>query len=41
VTSKLDLLPPSGAARQELEALTWDQQALVDYEVLQRCSVFE
>lgn len=38
VTSKLELLPP--AARQELEALTWDQQALVDYEVLQRCSVF-
>jgi hypothetical protein len=38
VTSKLDLLPPS--ARQELDALTWDQQALVDYEVLRRCSVF-
>lgn len=38
VTSKLDLLPPT--ARQEFEALTWDQQALVDYEVLQRSSVF-
>jgi hypothetical protein len=40
VTSKLDLLPPDSPARQELEALTWDQQALVDYEVLQRSSVF-
>lgn len=38
VTSKLDLLPPSGAAA--LSKLSWDQQALVDYEVLQRCSVF-
>lgn len=38
VTSKLDLLPP--VAREELEILTSDQQALVDYEVLQRCSVF-
>lgn len=38
VTSKLDLLPPD--ALRELQALTWDQQALVDYEVLQRCSVF-
>lgn len=37
VTSKLDLLPPS--VLRELENLTWDQQALVDYEVLQRCSV--
>ncbi|KAK4550067.1 hypothetical protein LTR36_003034 [Oleoguttula mirabilis] len=38
VTSKLDLLPPD--ALEELKQLTWDQQALVDYEVLQRCSVF-
>ncbi|QIW95270.1 hypothetical protein AMS68_000788 [Peltaster fructicola] len=38
VTSKLDLL--SSAQLDELQALTWDQQALVDYEVLQRCSVF-
>ena len=38
VTSKLDLLGPDAA--RELEALTWDQQALVDYEVLLRCSVF-
>ena len=40
VTSKLDLLPPNSSARADLEALTWDQQALVDYEVLQRSSVF-
>ncbi|KAK5116306.1 hypothetical protein LTR85_009278 [Meristemomyces frigidus] len=38
VTFKLDLLPPD--ALDELKQLTWDQQALVDYEVLQRCSVF-
>lgn len=38
VTSKLDLLPPDD--REILEHLTWDQQALVDYEVLKRCSVF-
>lgn len=38
VTSKLALLAPAEA--DELAALTWDQQALVDYEVLQRCSVF-
>ncbi|KAK3054295.1 hypothetical protein LTR09_004563 [Extremus antarcticus] len=38
VTSKFDLLPPNEAAA--LRELSWDQQALVDYEVLQRCSVF-
>lgn len=38
VTSKLDLLPPHEL--DNLAKLTWDQQALVDYEVLQRCSVF-
>jgi len=38
VTSKLSLL--SQSALEELDALTWDQQALVDYEVLQRSSVF-
>lgn len=38
VTSKFDLLPAREAA--ELKQLSWDQQALVDYEVLQRCSVF-
>lgn len=38
VTSKFELLPPNEAAA--LRELTWDQQALVDYEVLQRCSVF-
>ncbi|KAK4498792.1 hypothetical protein PRZ48_009302 [Zasmidium cellare] len=38
VTSKFDLLPPNEAAA--LKELSWDQQALVDYEVLQRCSVF-
>ncbi|KAK5171939.1 uncharacterized protein LTR77_003576 [Saxophila tyrrhenica] len=38
ITSKFDLLPPNEAAA--LRELTWDQQALVDYEVLQRCSVF-
>ncbi|KAK3716694.1 hypothetical protein LTR37_006324 [Vermiconidia calcicola] len=38
VTSKLDLLPPSEAAA--IRDLTWDQQALIDYEVLQRSSVF-
>ncbi|GAB7356948.1 hypothetical protein MBLNU459_g7791t1 [Dothideomycetes sp. NU459] len=38
ITSKSALL--AGAERAELEALSWDQQALVDYEVLLRCSVF-
>ncbi|OQO00446.1 hypothetical protein B0A48_13795 [Cryoendolithus antarcticus] len=38
ITHKLDLLPPS--ALTILETLTWDQQALIDFEVLQRCSVF-
>jgi len=38
VTSKLDLLPPGDL--NKLKQLTWDQQALVDYEVLQRCSFF-
>lgn len=38
VTSKLDLLPAE--ALREVKSLTWDQQALIDYEVLQRCSVF-
>ena len=38
VVSKSSLLPQS--ALDELLALTWDQQALVDYEVLQRSSVF-
>lgn len=38
VTSKLELLGP--AQMEELNKLTWDQQALVDYEVLQRCSIF-
>ncbi|KAF2164109.1 hypothetical protein M409DRAFT_25456 [Zasmidium cellare ATCC 36951] len=38
VTSKFDLLPPNEAAA--LKDMTWDQQALVDYEVLQRCSIF-
>jgi len=38
VTSKFDHLSPD--TLEALEHLTWDQQALVDYEVLQRCSVF-
>lgn len=38
VTSKSMLL--YGDDLKELEMMTWDQQALVDYEVLQRCSVF-
>ncbi|EME38485.1 hypothetical protein DOTSEDRAFT_108824, partial [Dothistroma septosporum NZE10] len=38
VVSKHDLLPPSELTT--LNSLTWDQQALVDYEVLQRSSVF-
>lgn len=38
VLSKHSLLPPQ--ALRDLEALTWDQQALVDWEVLQRSSVF-
>jgi hypothetical protein len=38
VTTKLSLLPRS--ALEELDALAWDQQALVDYQVLARSSVF-
>lgn len=38
VTSKFDLLPPQEL--EEVMKLSWDQQALVDFEVLQRCSVF-
>ncbi|EMC95362.1 hypothetical protein BAUCODRAFT_149349 [Baudoinia panamericana UAMH 10762] len=38
VTSKMELLPPSDL--HVLKQLSWDQQALVDYEVLQRSSVF-
>ena len=38
VTTKLSLLPQT--ALEELDTLSWDQQALVDYEVLQHCSVF-
>ncbi|CZT19591.1 uncharacterized protein RCC_05442 [Ramularia collo-cygni] len=38
VVTKFDLLPPSGAAI--LKEMTWDQQALVDFEVLKRCSLF-
>ncbi len=38
LTSKFDLLPKNEAAA--LRKLSWDEQALVDYEVLQRCSVF-
>jgi hypothetical protein len=38
VTSKFDLLPPHEAT--VLREFTWDQQAIVDYEVLQRSSVF-
>jgi hypothetical protein len=38
VTTKLSLLPPP--ALEELHALTWDQQALVDYQVLARSSAF-
>ncbi|KAI7589214.1 hypothetical protein KC346_g16843 [Hortaea werneckii] len=38
VVSKHSLLPPQGL--RDLLALTWDQQALVDYEVLHRASVF-
>lgn len=37
VTSKFDLLPQNEAAA--LQELSWDQQALVDCEVLQRCSI--
>ncbi|RMY65066.1 hypothetical protein D0862_15294 [Hortaea werneckii] len=39
VLSKHTLLTPQGGLR-DLEALSWDQQALVDWEVLQRSSVF-
>ncbi|OCL12719.1 hypothetical protein AOQ84DRAFT_333785 [Glonium stellatum] len=38
VTSKAALL--TGADLDELNALSWDQQALVDYEVLLKCSRF-
>ena len=38
VTTKLSLLPQT--ALEELDTMSWDQQALVDFEVLQRCSVF-
>jgi hypothetical protein len=38
VTSKFELLPRNEAAA--LRELSWDQQALVDYAVLQRCSIF-
>lgn len=38
VTSKWDLLPPDAA--QALGELDWDQQALVDMEILMKCSVF-
>jgi hypothetical protein len=38
VTSKFDLLEANEAAA--LRELTWDQQGLVDYEVLKRCSKF-
>ncbi|CAK4033265.1 Hypothetical predicted protein [Lecanosticta acicola] len=38
ITSKYDLLPAREAA--ELKGLTWDQRALVDYEVLKRSSIF-
>ncbi|KXT15007.1 hypothetical protein AC579_7778 [Pseudocercospora musae] len=38
VTSKMDLLPANEVAI--LEGMSWDQQALVDYEVLLRCSRF-
>ncbi|GAM84224.1 hypothetical protein ANO11243_022180 [Dothideomycetidae sp. 11243] len=38
VTHKRELL--SGADLQELEALSWDQQALLDYEILLRSSHF-
>lgn len=31
---------PTGADLDELNALSWDQQALVDYEVLLKCSRF-
>jgi hypothetical protein len=38
VASKFDLL--SGTDLEDLRALTWDQQALIDYEVLLRSSTF-
>ncbi|KAF2217722.1 hypothetical protein CERZMDRAFT_31796 [Cercospora zeae-maydis SCOH1-5] len=38
VVSKTDLLPAHEASA--LSKLSWDQQALVDWEVLKRCSVF-
>ncbi|PSK42420.1 1-phosphatidylinositol 4,5-bisphosphate phosphodiesterase 1 [Elsinoe australis] len=36
-TDKMDLL--DGEEKKELEKLSWDQRALVDWEVLTRCSV--
>ncbi|KAI7157281.1 hypothetical protein D0869_11655 [Hortaea werneckii] len=38
ILSKHSLLPPQGL--RDLEALSWDQQALVDFVVLHRASVF-
>lgn len=38
VVSKHDLLPQSELAA--FKSLSWDQQALVDYEVMKRCSTF-
>ncbi|EME79496.1 uncharacterized protein MYCFIDRAFT_87327 [Pseudocercospora fijiensis CIRAD86] len=38
VTSKLELLPANEVAK--LKEMSWDQQALVDYEVLLKCSRF-
>lgn len=38
ITSKYSLL--TGADLTTLNSMSWDQQALVDYEVLLRCSVF-
>lgn len=38
VTSKWDLLPASEA--EALAELDWDQQALVDMEILMKCSIF-
>lgn len=38
VVTKFDLLPANGTAA--LKKMSWDQQALVDYEILTRCSIF-
>lgn len=40
VVSKHDLLPTSSPDRKALDALTWDQQALVDYIVLLESAYF-